>query len=187
MGIEEQIRRRDGLLMVDVQNDFCSGGKLPIKGGDEVVPVLNKWIQASLVKNIPIYASRDWHSVRHLSFKDEGGKWPVHCIEDTEGAAFHPELIMPEHMIKITKGVRFDKDQNSAFDETGLAFQLKKDGIERLFIGGLALDVCVLATVMDARKEGFKVKLILEATRAVTPEGGEEAVKRMKDAGVEII
>ena len=173
----------DGLLLVDVQNDFCPGGALPIGEGDKIVPVLNQWIEAAQTKAIPIYASRDWHPVHHMSFEGQGGKWPPHCIQDTDGASFHPELKLPKNAVKITKGVRFDQDQNSAFDQTGLTEQLKRDNVKRLWIGGLALDVCVLATVLDARKLNFEVHVILKATRPVTPKGGEEAIRKMKEAG----
>jgi nicotinamidase/pyrazinamidase len=183
----ESLRKGDGLLIVDVQNDFCPGGALPITEGDRVVPILNQWIEAALKIGIPIYASRDWHPVRHVSFKDQGGQWPPHCIEDSKGARFHPDLRLPENTIKITKGVRLDKDQNSAFDQTGLAAQLRRDGVKRLWIGGLAQDVCVLASVLDARKEGFVAKVIKEGIRPVTPEGGKEAITKMKEAGAEIV
>lgn len=179
----DSLQEGDGLLLVDVQNDFCPGGALPIDEGDTIVPVLNQWIEAAQAKGIPIYASRDWHPVQHMSFEGHGGKWPPHCIQDTDGAAFHPELKLPKNVVKITKGVRFDQDQNSAFDQTGLAEQLTRDGVRHLWIGGLALDVCVLATVLDARRLGFGVHVILEATRPVTPEGGEEAIRKMKEAG----
>jgi len=181
------LQEGDGLLLVDVQNDFCPGGALPIEEGDEIVPVLNRWIETARAKGIPIYASRDWHPVQHMSFEGHGGKWPPHCIQDSEGAMFHPELRLPDNVVKITKGVRFDQDQNSAFDQTGLAEQLRRDGAKRLWVGGLALDVCVLATVLDARKLGFEVQVILEATRPVTPEGGQEAIRTMREAGATIV
>jgi nicotinamidase/pyrazinamidase len=177
----------DALLIVDVQNDFCPGGALPIEEGDRVVPVLNEWIDSAKKKGIPVYASRDWHPLRHISFQGEGGPWPPHCIEDTEGAAFHPALNLPDSVVKITKGVRLDQDQNSAFDQTGLEAQLKRDGVKRLWVGGLAQDVCVLATVLDAKKEGFDVKVLLDATRPVTKEGGEKAIAEMTEAGAEFI
>lgn len=186
MGIEKLMEQGDGLLIVDVQKDFCPGGALPIKGGHEVVPVLNEWIKAALAKALPVYASRDWHPQRHISFKSEGGKWPPHCIQDTDGASFHPELNLPDTAVKITKGVRFDKDQNSAFDETGLAVKLRRDQVSRLWIGGLAQDVCVLATVLDAKKSGFMVNLLLHATRPVSMETGLDAIIQMKEAGVRV-
>ncbi|MFW6114670.1 MAG: nicotinamidase [Thermodesulfobacteriota bacterium] len=182
----DSFQEGDGLLLIDVQNDFCPGGALPVEEGDTVVPVLNQWIQAVQEKGIPIYASRDWHPVQHVSFVEQGGQWPPHCIQDTEGAMFHPDLKLPENVIKVTKGVRFDQDQNSAFDQTGLAEQLKRDGVKHLWIGGLAQDVCVLASVLDARELGFEVDVIPEATRPVTPEGGKEAIRKMRAAGAKV-
>lgn len=179
-----QPRPGDALLIVDVQLDFCPGGALPITDGDAVVPVLNRWIERAVRAGIPVYASRDWHPVGHLSFEEEGGPWPPHCLQDTDGARFHPDLALPETTIEITKGVRFDQDQYSAFDQTGLAHELRKRGITRIWLGGLAEDVCVSATALDARREGFEVWLINEATRPVTPEGGREARQRMAQAGV---
>ena len=155
---ELTFEKGDGLLIVDLQNDFCPGGALPIEEGDAVVPVINRWIETALALKAPVYASRDWHPVAHVSFKEQEGEWPPHCLQDTEGARFHPDLKLLESVVKITKGVRFDQDQNSVFDQAGLAVRLKRDGVNRLFVGGLALDVCVLASVMDAIKEGFAVR-----------------------------
>jgi len=183
----ETLRSGDALLLVDVQNDFCPGGALPIEGGDGVVPVLNRWIDAALGAGVPIYASRDWHPVGHVSFKDSGGPWPPHCIQDSEGARFHPALRLPRTAVIVTKGARFDRDQNSAFDETGLAVELRRRGIRRLVVGGLAEDVCVLATVLDARREGFVVHVASDGTRPVTAEGGEAARRKMREAGVEFV
>lgn len=179
----ENLKTGDALIVVDIQNDFCPGGALPIEKGDEVVPVLNDWIAAALKMNIPVYASRDWHPAGHISFREQDGPWPPHCIQDTDGAAFRPDLKLPDTVIKITKGVRFDQDQYSAFDETGLGTHLREKGIKRLWIGGLAQDVCVLATVLDACREGFEAHVIMDATRPVTADGGVDACKQMKNAG----
>jgi nicotinamidase/pyrazinamidase len=183
---KDSLKEGDALLLVDVQKDFCPGGALPIEEGDEIVPVLNGWVEAARVKGCPVYASRDWHPVHHLSFEGQGGKWPPHCIQDTDGAKFHPDLILPDAVEKITKGVRFDQDQNSVFDQTGLSVQLRRDGVGRLWIGGLAQDVCVLASVLDARKAGFEVHVLEKATRPVTGEGGREALQKMREAGAKI-
>nr|VFJ97253.1 MAG: nicotinamidase/pyrazinamidase [Candidatus Kentron sp. H]VFJ97747.1 MAG: nicotinamidase/pyrazinamidase [Candidatus Kentron sp. H]VFK03085.1 MAG: nicotinamidase/pyrazinamidase [Candidatus Kentron sp. H] len=177
----------DALIIVDVQPDFCPGGALPIHEGDRVVPVINRWISAAVAKSIPIYASRDWHPVEHMSFEPYGGPWPAHCVQDTDGARFHPDLALPDATVKVTKGVRFDQDQNSAFDQTGLAGQLRGNGVKRLWVTGLAEDVCVLATALDGRQEGFEVMLIKDATRPVSCEGCEEALREMREAGVGIV
>jgi nicotinamidase/pyrazinamidase len=178
------LRPGDALIVVDVQVDFCPGGALAIDGCDEVVRVLNHWMAAAAEAGVPIYLSRDWHPRNHLSFKERGGEWPVHCLQDSPGARFHPALKIPEDAHIVTKGVRFDRDQYSAFDETGLATELRRRGVRRLWIGGLAQDVCVRATALDARREGFEVILIVDATRPVTRERGERALEEMRQAGV---
>lgn len=178
----EALRPGDALIVVDVQIDFCPGGALPIDDGDAVVPVLNRWIEAAAAAHIPIFASRDWHPRHHLSFVESGGTWPVHCVQDTPGARFHPQLKLPDSAIVVTKGVRFDRDQYSAFDQTGLATELRKQGVRRVWVGGLAQDVCVLATALDARREGFDTIVITDATRPVTPAGGEQAREEMRQA-----
>lgn len=183
---QQELRQGDALLIIDVQVDFCPGGALPIPDGDAVVPVLNRWIAAAVGAGVPIFASRDWHPRQHVSFRESGGQWPPHCIQDSIGAAFHPDLMLPASTIVVTKGVRLDRDQYSAFDETGLATELRRRGVHRLWIGGLALDVCVRATVLDARREGFETILIADATRPVTSAGGEQAIDDMLRAGVRI-
>lgn len=181
-----ELKRGDALLIVDVQNDFCPGGALPIPGGDEVVPVLNRWIVAAGEEGVPIYASRDWHPRGHPSFEREGGDWPVHCLQDSEGAAFHPDLRLPADALVVTKGTRFDQDQYSAFDQTGFEQRLRKDGVRRLWVGGLAQDVCVCATVLDARRHGFAVTLVPEGSLPVSRETAEDALREMREAGAVI-
>lgn len=180
-------QKGDGLLIIDVQKDFCPGGALAIEEGDKIIPVLNEWIERARRAEKPVYASRDWHPDGHVSFKAQGGPWPPHCIQDSDGAEFHPALQLPDDVVKITKGVRFDHDQNSVFDETGLTEQLTRDGVRRIFIGGLALDVCVLASVMDARKAGFEVQLIVDAVLPVNQNEGREALSKIKKSGAEIV
>ena len=183
---KDALQPGDALLLVDVQIDFCPGGNLPIAEGDQVVPVLNRWLAAARQKGIPVYASRDWHPTGHMSFAARGGQWPDHCLQDSAGAAFHPDLALPEDTVVISKGVRFDKDQYSAFDETGLAERLRQDGVSRVWVGGLALDVCVEATALGGREAGFAVQLIPEASKAITADGAARAIAAMRDAGVTI-
>jgi nicotinamidase/pyrazinamidase len=177
----------DALLIVDVQNDFCAGGALAVEGGDQIIPLINEWIRNFADHGLPVFSSRDWHPAHHISFEQEGGRWPPHCIQDTPGAAFHHDLELPKSATVITKGVRFDQDQNSAFDQTGLEVHMQRKGIRRLFIAGLALDVCVLATTVDARKHGFEVVLIVGATRPVNSANGREALAIMRASGVRIM
>ena len=178
--------QHDALLLVDVQRDFCPGGFLPIPQGDEVVPVLNRWIGAASAAGVPVYASRDWHPADHVSFQDQGGPWPVHCVQDTPGASFHPDLALPNDAVIISKAQEVDKDAYSALDGTGLTERLRKAGVKRLWIGGLAQDVCVKATVLDALRDGFEVVLIEGGARPVTKQGGREALDAMKGAGAQV-
>jgi nicotinamidase/pyrazinamidase len=173
----------DALIVVDVQVDFCPGGALPIEGGDAVIPVLNRWIAAAIEGSVPVYASRDWHPVGHLSFAESGGPWPPHCLQDRPGAQFHTDLRLPDSTVVVTKGVRFDRDQYSAFDGTGLATELAKRAVRRVWVGGLAQDVCVRATVLDARRHGFEAIVIADGTRPVTRAGGDSANEEMRQAG----
>lgn len=177
------LRPGDALIIVDVQIDFCPGGALPIDDGDVVVAVLNRWIRAAGEAHVPIVASRDWHPAHHLSFTESGGQWPVHCVQETDGARIHPGLMLPPDTIIVTKGDRLDRDQYSAFDETGLADELRKRGVRRVWVGGLAQDVCVRATVLDARRLGFETIVLADGTRPVTREGGERADEDMRRAG----
>ncbi len=185
----EPLVRGDALLLVDVQNDFCPGGALAVPEGDAVVPVLNRWIGAARDAGIPIYASRDWHPAGHVSFEERGGPWPPHCIQGTEGAAFHPDLTLPEAAEVISKGTDPDRDQYSAFDGTGLGERMRAEGITRVWVGGLAQDVCVRASVLDALAEGFDTHLIRAATRPVDvqPGDGDRALTEMREAGAIIV
>jgi len=184
---KELFQKGDGLLVIDIQKDFCPGGALPIPEGDRVVSIINAWIDGAGETKIPVYVSRDWHPLHHMSFREMGGNWPVHCVQDSDGAQFHPLLRVPETAEIISKGVRFDKDQKSVFDETGFAAQLKWDGITRLWMGGLAQDVCVLASVIEAREAGLQVSVILEGTRPTSSPKGKEALRKMEAAGATII
>ncbi len=182
------LRRGDALLIVDVQNDFCPGGSLAVPEGDRVVPVLNRWIAAAVAAGIPVYASRCWHPRGHVSFHERGGPWPPHCVQNSLGAAFHPGLQLPPGAPIITKGADLDHDSYSDFCETDLAEQLRQNGVRRIFVGGLALDYCVRATVLDGLKEGFEVHLIRAGTRAVEvePEDGARALAEVRAAGAVI-
>lgn len=179
------IGQRDGLLIVDVQRDFLPGGSLGVRDGDEVVPVLNRYIGLAQRKGLPVIASRDWHPGKHCSFRERGGIWPVHCVQDTPGAAFSSALALPADTPVISKATREETEAYSAFDGTDLADQLHKGGIRRLLIGGLATDYCVLKTVLDALKSGFEVLLLEDAIRAVDvkPGDGQRAKEEMRAAG----
>lgn len=173
------------LIVVDVQNDFCPGGALPVPEGDQVVPVLNRYIQAFVSAGAPIFATRDWHPPHHCSFKPQGGPWPVHCIQGTAGVQFHPQLMLPKDAVLISKAANPQEDAYSGFEGTNLAQQLKDQGTQKILVGGLATDYCVKSTVLDGLKAGFKVYFLSDASRAVNvnPEDGPRAIREMLSAG----
>ncbi|HTG85496.1 MAG TPA: nicotinamidase [Pyrinomonadaceae bacterium] len=181
-------RVKQALIVVDVQNDFCPGGSLAVAQGDEVVAPLNKLIDEFLERGDPVYKSRDWHSPTTKHFQMYGGTWPVHCVQNTEGAEFHPQLKDDPRIHVVSKGLG-DTDCYSAFDETNLAAQLRDEGIEEIVVGGLATDYCVKETVLAGIKEGFKVKALENAMRAVElqPGDGERAIQAMRAAGAQIV
>jgi len=197
---------KSALIVVDVQNCFVTGGTLPVKGGEEVVPVINKL--ADSFQNIVV--TQDWHTPGHASFAStyQGKKpfettklsygtqvlWPDHCVQGTDDAALHKDLKLPTAQIIIRKGFHKDMDSYSAFDEadhktaTGLAGYLKARGIKTLYITGLATDFCVAWTAIDARKAGFEVYVIEDATRAIDLNGSLAAAwKDMTAKGVKRI
>lgn len=180
-----ELSPRDALVAVDVQRDFCPGGKLAVPEGDAVIAPLNHWIEKARPSGARVVASHDWHPPDHVSFTPQGGQWPVHCVQNTDGAAFHPDLHLPHNALIVAKGANPEFDQYSAFDHTGLAESLHQRGIERLWVGGLALDVCVKATVIDACRHGFETHLIRSATRPVNvqPDDDQRALEQMQNAG----
>lgn len=180
------LKAGDAVLAVDIQNDFCPGGALAVPDGDQVVPAMNAWLKAAADANLPVIASRDWHTVDHCSFQAQGGPWPPHCIQDTPGADFHPGLSLPSDTVIVSKGTAFDKDAYSAFDGTGLAGWLRQKGVKRLWIGGLAEDVCVFHTVKDACASGFRVHLLCNATRPVFPDQQGPTLKALQEAGTQL-
>jgi len=173
------------LLVVDVQNDFCPGGALAVPEGDRVVPVLNRWTDQADGAGIPVFASRCWHPPDHVSFKARGGPWPPHCVRLTRGAELRSDLRLPARTVVVDKGTERDRDAYSAFDGTGLTERLRAAAVTRIFVGGLALDYCVRATVLDGLREGFAVELLREATRAVdvNPGDGGRALAECRAAG----
>jgi nicotinamidase/pyrazinamidase len=175
------------LVLVDVQNDFCPGGALPVTGGDAVVGPLNEAIAQATRAGALIVASRDWHPVEHCSFAPQGGPWPPHCVQDTAGAAFHPALALPDDAVRVSKGTAFDHDAYSAFDGTGLGGFLARRGIRHVVIGGLAQDVCVRATALDACRSGLDTVVLRAATRAVAPEAEARVFAELREAGVRIV
>jgi len=197
---------KSALIVVDVQNCFVDGGTLPVKGGAEIVPVINNL--AAAFENVVV--TQDWHTPEHASFASaHSGKkpfdtaqlpygtqvlWPDHCVQGSDDAALVSGLKLPNAELIIRKGFHKDVDSYSAFEEadrktsTGLAAYLKARGIDTVFICGLATDFCVAWTAMDARKAGFTAYVVEDAARGIDLNGSlAEAWKQMTAAGVKRI
>lgn len=145
-----RIQEGDALIVVDLQRDFLPGGSLGIPDGDAVVPVVNDYVAKFRPAKLPVAATRDWHPADHCSFAAQGGPWPPHCVRDTAGAEFADSLRLPPEVMLVSKATRREADAYSGFDGTELAARLQEAGVRRVFVGGLATDYCVLATVRDA-------------------------------------
>ncbi|MBK5534383.1 bifunctional nicotinamidase/pyrazinamidase [Pseudomonas sp. TH08] len=197
---------RTALLVIDVQNDFVPGGRLPVPEGDQIVPLINKLSRQ--FKQVII--AQDWHPKGHASFASshpgrqpydviqlpygEQTLWPDHCVQTTGGAEFHSGLDLPHAQLVIRKGCNPDIDSYSAFLEadrtttTGLAGYLKERGIDTVYMVGLALDFCVMFSALDARTAGFNAFVVLDACRAIDLQGSlAAAIERMQGAGVRLI
>ncbi len=197
---------KSALIVVDVQNCFIDGGTLPVKGGAQVVPVINKL--AASFENIVV--TQDWHTPGHASFASaHSGKkpfettampygtqvlWPDHCVQGSDDAALHKDLKLPTAALVIRKGFHKEVDSYSAFTEadrkttTGLAAYLKARKIKRLFVAGLAPDFCVAWTAIDARKAGFETYVVEDACRGIDAQGSlAKAWADMAKAGVKRI
>lgn len=181
------------LLIVDVQNDFCPGGALAVPNGDQVVDPLNKLISYASKNNWGlIVASRDWHPANTNHFKDFGGIWPVHCVQNTHGADFHPALKLTGTTYVFSKGMLPTEDAYSPFE--GSAYErpldeiLRAFKIKKIYVGGLATDYCVQAACLDGKRLGYITFLLLDACRAVNinPDDEVGALEKMNDAGVVI-
>jgi nicotinamidase/pyrazinamidase len=179
------ITSSDALLITDIQNDFLLGGALPVPGGEEIVPILNGYAVIFKDAKAQVFASKDWHPPNHCSFKPQGGPWPPHCVQDTKGAEFSPNLKLPKDTVVAFKAMDPVRESYSVFDGTTFAKELKERSIKRLFVGGLATDYCVLNTVLDARKHGYETVILMDATRGIntTPGDVDRAVESMLKCG----
>lgn len=179
------------LLLVDVQNDFCPGGALPVPDGDRVIPVLNEVAARFEAAGRPVYASRDWHPPDTTHFREYGGPWPPHCVAGTLGADLHPDLRVPRGTIVVSKGQDRGDHGYSAFEGTTaegrtLADDLRARGVGELYVGGLATDYCVRASVLDARRAGFSVTVLTAGSAGIDPEGSRRALEEMRQAGASL-
>jgi nicotinamidase/pyrazinamidase len=183
---------RPALLIVDVQNDFCPGGALAVPDGDRVIPVLASVARRFEAEGHPVYASRDWHPPDTTHFRAFGGPWPAHCVAGSEGAALHPDLHLPADVILISKGQDRRDAGYSAFDgvtDDGRWFEddLRERQVTELYVGGLATDYCVRATVLDARRAQFPVTVLLDGVAGIDREGAARALEEMRAAGATLV
>jgi len=201
-----KISDRDVLLVIDVQNDFCTGGALAVPGGEKVVPAINRVAQ----KFANVVLTQDWHPRDHVSFAsnhahkrpfetvelDYGTQvlWSDHCVQDTAGAEFHRDLEVPQASLVVRKGFRRGIDSYSAFFEndhktpTGLLGYLHERDLRTVFIAGLALDFCVRYSAEDARKAGLEVAVVEDACRGIDLDGSVAATHHsFKAMGIPVV
>ncbi len=177
------LRRGDALVVVDAQRDFLPGGALAIPGGDEIVAPLNRYLALFASLGLPRFATRDWHPPGHVSFHASGGPWPEHCVAGTPGAEFAPGLVLAGGTQLVSKAGTFDRDAYSAFDRTDLHKRLAAQHVTRIFVGGLATELCVAGTVRDALALGYEVVVLADAVRALDAADGARALADLAARG----
>ncbi len=181
--IELSITERDALLVVDVQRDFVDGA-LAVRGAASIIPEVNRYVE--LFSGCPIFFTRDWHPEDHVSFKENGGPWPRHCVAGTEGAMIHPDVLVPDGAFIINKGTKSEFDAYSGFQDTCLDALLRERGVRRLFVCGLATDYCVKHTCIGGVNLGYQVFVLLDAVKGVdaNPGDSERALEELYKMGV---
>ena len=184
-----RVRPFDALVVVDMQVDFMPGGALPVPGGDEIVSRVNEYVELFTKAGATVVFTRDWHPPNHISFKTRGGPWPPHCVQNTPGASFHPELRVPREALVISKATDPDREAYSGFEGTELDAELRRRGVRRVFVCGVATDYCVKATALDAVRLGYQVFLLADAVRGVNvpPNSVQEALEEMLDVSIALV
>lgn len=182
------------LLLVDLQNDFCPGGALQVPAGDRVLEPANRAAALFASLGLPVIASRDWHPAVTRHFRSFGGSWPVHCVQETPGAAFHPALHLPENTLIISKGIDPKLDGYSAFEGVDAVGQplgaiLAGLKVRHLYLAGLATDYCVLFTGREALQNGYRVTVLTDAVAGVDllPGDAERALEELVTAGARLL
>ena len=183
---------RTALLVVDVQNDFCSGGALPVSGGEQVVGILNRYIDDAAALDAIVYASRDWHPATTSHFKPFGGPWPPHCVQGSDGARFHPELRLPATVVIVSKGEDpgspgYSACEGRTSEGTPFVEDVQARGVDHLYVGGLATDYCVKHSVLDALSAGLRVTVLEDAIAGVDPDDSARALVEMRERGAELV
>jgi nicotinamidase/pyrazinamidase len=176
----------EALLIVDFQNDFTPGGALAVPEGDRIAERVSELLDAGRFDLV--VATRDWHPRDHGSFEEKGGPWPVHCVQGTEGAELHPALDRSKLHVVIDKGQNPETEGYSGFEETELAELLHEHDVDKVTIVGLATDICVKNTALDALREGFEVTVDTEGVRGVDVNEGdsERALELMRSSGAAV-
>jgi len=172
-------------VVVDFQNDFCPGGVLAVPGADAIIPAVNTYIRMFSSAGLPVVFTRDWHPPDHSSFREHGGPWPAHCVRGTHGAQIHDDIAIPPRAIFIDKGTDRESEGYSGFESTPLEEKLRRLGVRRIFVAGLATDYCVKHTALDALERGFDVVLLLDATKGIGLKDGdiEGSIEQVVKAG----
>jgi nicotinamidase/pyrazinamidase len=178
---------KSALIVVDVQRDFCEGGALAAADTLSLLEPLKKNIDAARRDGAAIVYTQDWHPAEHGSFRVNGGPWPVHCVGGTAGAELMAPVQAEASDIVLRKGVAVDGAGYSGFEETGLAQRLRKLGVERVYVSGIATEYCVRATALDALKEGFETIVISDLVRPVQPKETRKVIQELSDAGAKIV
>ena len=178
----------DALIIGDIQVDFLPGGALPVPESDQIIPIINDYVNIFRKKGM-VFAVRDWHPPDQMSFKERGGPWSPHCVQESEGAKFHRDFHLPPNALIISKGTNRNLESYSAFSGTDLAAQLRSKEISRLCVCGVATDYCIINTVLDAISQGFEVYLLVDAIKGINvePEDSALAIEKMTTKGTEIV
>jgi nicotinamidase/pyrazinamidase len=174
----------NALLIIDFQNDFTAGGALAVPEGDEIAGPVQRLAEGFDF----IAATRDWHPPDHASFDTQGGPWPVHCVQESHGAEFHPAMTDIDPDVVVDVGQGRDDQGYSGFEKSELAAVLRSNDVDEVYVCGLATDYCVRASAIDACGEGFEVTVVEDAVRAVdvTPGDGDRALLQMRGAGARV-
>jgi len=173
----------EALVIVDFQNDFTPGGALAVPHGDAIAGRIRELVDSGRFDLV--VATRDWHPADHGSFREQGGIWPPHCVQGTEGAQLHRGVPRDRVDVVVDKGLDPGTDGYSGFDGTGLEALLRDRGIDRVTVAGLATDYCVRHTALDALRAGFAVTVDRAGTRGIEAQPGdvERTFEEVRQAG----
>ncbi len=178
------MKNKKALVVVDIQNDFCPGGALGVREGDQIIPTVNKYVELFLRNQLPVFVSRDWHPEDTKHFKPASGPWPPHCVQNTKGAEFHPDFRVPAEAIILSKGTDPELDGYSVFEaldsnQKSFIELLKEMNINELYLSGIATDYCVRMTSLDAFQQDFKVNILTDAIKGVNEQDSRRTIEEI--------